>query len=231
MRTIKDAFERRYGHDIKPEDHVIPWMVQHAAAIINRYHKPSDGLTAYRKVRGKDYRGDICEFGEGIWYMEASKPGKHKFDSKWHHSVWLGIMDGSGEKIIGTAAGCVKARSIKRKPEAERWDVEMMKSLRGTPWEVVPGHKDRALRCRVIMDRTDRGRDVPGMPEEPEEIIRRIYITKKDLMKYGRTEGCPGCRASLREGESKPHSKECRERIEKEMRKMKTADTRVGMTE
>ena len=132
-------------------------------------------------------------------------------------------MDGSGEKIIGTAAGCVKARSIKRKPEAERWDVEMMKSLRGTPWEVVPGHKDRALQCRVIVDRTDRGQDVPGMPAEPEEVIGIIYITKRDLIKYGRTEGCPGCRASLREGDSKPHNKECRERIEKEMKKEEDA--------
>ena len=42
--------------------------------------------------------------------------------------------------------------------------------------------------------------EVPGMPEELEEIIKRIYITKKDLDKYGRTEGYPGCRASLRGG-------------------------------
>ena len=45
--------------------------------------------------------------------MEAEKPGKHKFDSKWHAGVWLGIVDGSGEKIIGTPAGCIKARLLK----------------------------------------------------------------------------------------------------------------------
>ena len=98
-------------------------------------------------------------------------------------------------------------------------------------WEVVPGHKDRALQCRVIMDRADRGQNVPGMPAEPQEIIRRIYVTKRDLVKYGRTDGCPGCRASLREGENKPHNKECREIIEKEMNNDKVPDTSVGITE
>ena len=98
IRAMKDALERRYAYELRPEDHIVPWMVQHAAAIISRFHKSSDGLTAFRRARGKDYRGDICEFGEGVWYMEAVKPGKNKFDSKWHEGIWLGIVDGSGEK-------------------------------------------------------------------------------------------------------------------------------------
>ena len=53
VRTVKDAFERRYAYELRPEDHIVPWMAQHAAAIINRFHKSSDGLTAFRRVRGK----------------------------------------------------------------------------------------------------------------------------------------------------------------------------------
>ena len=51
------------------------------------------------------------------------------------------------------------------------------------------------------------------MVDEPEEVIRRIYIRKQDLAKYGTTERCPGCRAYLRGGESKNHTEECRARI------------------
>ena len=90
-------------------------------------------------------------------------------------------MDGSGEKIIGPPAGCIKARSIERKPETDSWDADMMKSVQGTPWEVARGHKDKALQCRVIMDKAEKRKDIPGMPAEPEDIIHIIYITNLAL--------------------------------------------------
>ena len=150
--------------------------------------------------------------------MRPGSIGKEKFDSKWENGVWLGVLDGSGEKVVGTPEGCIKVRSIRRKPEQERWNHDFMTTLRGVPWEVVPGHPDRDIKSRVIFDRERPLEGEPKTMDEPEEYIKRIYITKKDLDKYGRTEGCHGCRASLRGGESKPHNEECRKRIEEAMK-------------
>ena len=175
-------------------------MVKHAADCVSRYYKGQDGLTPHRRLRGREFKIDVCEFGECVWYMKPGTVGKDKFDSKWEEGVWLGVVDSSGEKIIGTADGCIKVRSIKRKSGEDKWNKAMMESVRGVPWEVIPGHPERELKCRVIFERSKPEVNEQQTVDEPEEIIKRIYITKKDLNKYGRTEGCDGCRASLRGG-------------------------------
>merc|ERR1711973_169910 len=48
-----------------------------------------------------------------------------------------------------------------------------------------------------------------------------MYIQKKDVEKYGATAGCEGCKAAVRGGEARPHTEECRARIEAEMAKAK----------
>ena len=200
LRAVKDAFEARYGHEMVPEDNIIPWMVAHAASLISRYHKGQDGLTAHRRLRGKEFRADVCEFGECVWYMKPGSVGKDKFDRRWEDGVWLGIVNESGENIIGTKEGCIKVRAVKRKPIQNRWDKDNMRLIRGVPWEVIPGHPERELKSRVLFERHDRDKGEQRMVDEPEEVIRRIYIRKQDLAKYGTTERCPGCRAYLRGG-------------------------------
>ena len=98
VRAIKDAFEARYKCELQPEDQITPWMVQHAGALISRFHRGQDGLTAHRRIRGRDFKADMCEFGENIWYMEPGSVGKRKFDSHWHEGIWLGVVDSTGEK-------------------------------------------------------------------------------------------------------------------------------------
>ena len=110
----------------------------------------------------------------------------------------MGIHEVSGEHIIGTCDGCLKTKDIRRKPESDRWKWENMVEIKGTPWEPVPGHPDRELKSRVFI------REAPILPppaaaEEP-EILKRVYIRKSDVMKYGATPGCDGCRAAIRGG-------------------------------
>ena len=113
----------------------------------------------------------------------------------------------------------MKVRSIRRRPEDERWNRDESHSMRGVPWEVVPGHPDRELKSRVLLPRAV---PVPGPEAEVREVpVRRMYIQRKDVEKYGATEGCEGCKAAVRGGESRNHTEECRKRIEKAMRDAK----------
>ena len=230
VRTMKVALEDRTRQRIQADHVILPWIVQHAAAVINRYHKGSDGATPYRRARGREFNGDMCEMGERIWYMKPGMTGKEKLESKWEDGIWVGVTDTSGEKIIATPQGCLKVRSVKRRPEEERWDIAALQDIKGVPWEVIPGHPDREIKCRIFIEAP------PGeperMPQGKESTTKRVYITKKDIAKHGVTEGCEGCRAVIRGGETRPHSEECRKRIEKAMaeegnERWKRADERI----
>ena len=49
FRVIKDALESRHGRRIDGEHPVVPWMVMHAASVVNRSRKDNEGFSAYRK--------------------------------------------------------------------------------------------------------------------------------------------------------------------------------------
>ena len=66
-----------------------------------------------------------------------------------------------------------------------------MSTIRGVPWEVIPGHPDREIKSIVLLDRSTPAGGEPQTVEEPEKYIKRICITKRNLDRYGRTEGLP----------------------------------------
>ncbi len=47
--VIKDALESRHKRKMKGEHPAVPWIVTHAASVINRGRKGDEGFTAYRR--------------------------------------------------------------------------------------------------------------------------------------------------------------------------------------
>ena len=72
------ALESRYDEDIGRNNNSIPWLVKHAAARIIRYAKGKDGATAYKRLNGKNYRRNVYEFGECVWYLKPKTKVKEK---------------------------------------------------------------------------------------------------------------------------------------------------------
>ena len=114
FRTMKDALETSIGARLTPNSTISPWIVAHAARTINRYQVRTDGKTAYRRWKGKDFKREVAEIGESILYLKAGTQGKHKFVPRWEKGIWLGVRDESSEIIVGTDLGTVKARDFKR---------------------------------------------------------------------------------------------------------------------
>ena len=112
IRTMKDALESRYGERIPRDSHTLPWLVMHAATTITRYRKDADGITAYRRWKGKEFKRDVAEFGENVWYLKSDSAGRDKYASRWQEGIWLGIMDDTGEIIVGTDEGVVKSKGL-----------------------------------------------------------------------------------------------------------------------
>ena len=146
--------------------------------------------------------------------MPPGMVGKDKMEVRWKEGIWIGNREKSNEAIIGTT-GCIKVRSIRRKPEGQRWGGTAWQEMKGTPWEPVPGHPERELKSKVIMPREEILQ--PPEAEERKYQPRRVYIRARDVRKYGATAGCEGCRAAIPGGENRGHTEECRTRIEKAM--------------
>ena len=51
----------------------------------------------------------------------------------------------------------LKARSLRRKPTKERWNIEELRDTQGLPWEPIPGLGEREAKSTVYVK----------IPEEP----------------------------------------------------------------
>ncbi len=109
-------------------------MVIHAATVINKGREDDDGFTAHRRWKGRELTRPVADFGECVMCLPAASVGKNKFDVRWEDGAWLGIEMESGESIIGTARGVVKARNFRRKPEeGGRWSNDCIDGFNGVP--------------------------------------------------------------------------------------------------
>ena len=129
----------------------------------------------------------------------AASAGKDKFDARWKEGVWLGVRMESGESLIGTDGGVVKARDFSRKAEnGGRWSVTEFDKFVGVPWEPYPGAKGGfELRSKVRLP-TEHAEFTETVTGKNEFVRRRFRIKRDNLEKFGYTTGCPGCRAEGR---------------------------------
>ena len=91
---------------------------------MTRYAVGSDGKTPYERIKGRPADKGIAQFGENVHYkpLKMSTRTRAKIGDKMIEAVWLGVMLRTGEHILGTTDGVVKARTVKRRPTGEAWD-------------------------------------------------------------------------------------------------------------
>ena len=102
------------------------------------------------------------------------------------------------------------ARTIMRMPGAEKWDKEALVKISCTPYTM---HQPREPEV-VFKEKKDE--KVEGTFKELISMARQVYITPKDLEKFGLTRGCRKCDHERTYGPgrtSAAHSKICRDRI------------------
>ena len=68
------ALESRLDAKIPVTHHVITWLVEHAADVLNKFAVGIDGRTAYERIKGKKYHGEMVEFGRRVMYKIPCKP-------------------------------------------------------------------------------------------------------------------------------------------------------------
>lgn len=203
-RTLKVALESRIDTKMQSNWDVVPWMVRHAANIINWTRRDSSGKTAYHKFKGRPFNKVLAAFDESVFYLKPESLGGRKWAPRWEIGVGLGLVGTTGEYVIGTNEGIIKVRTLKPIVErAEKWNAKCISECKGTPWQPSPGIDSRNIPTHVVLPDTA----IPSRPtaEEPKNL-RRFSIKKEDVLKHGFSDGCPGCTAIQ-------HILECRTRF------------------
>ena len=192
--------------------------MEYAAYMLTRAEVGADGKTAYERSRGKMAKLPGVEFGEGVMWKRRREGGPlGKLTSMWDDGIFLGVKGSTGEMIVGDEKGVWRTRTIRRKPEGERWSRENMERIGGVPWRMTKeaeGDGEDLKNEVTIMDKEYRER---AKMEESEPVPRKVYISKDDLEVHGYTVGCSGCKSALRGTTRQAHTEGCRKRLEKEL--------------
>ena len=214
FRTMRLSMQSSY-QQIIPDDHIAAlWLLPHSAQTLNRYLVGQDGKTARQRLRGRTFKALAVEFGECVWHLRLKSAGKDKMNTRWGSGVWLGIREESNEVFVGTDEGVVKCRSIRRKAGPDRWDKDLFNSIKGTPWEPMPGRLSIEVPINVRVPDEDQV-IMPQTLSQEKDIVRRDFrIYKSDVKDYGLTPGCRGCLAADAGSlVARNHTPECRKRF------------------
>ena len=220
IRTMKSAVQGRIQREIQPGHPLMTWLVKYASEIMNRCKVMHDGRTAYERIKGRQASRAVCEFGEKVLCMPL-KPGRGtKVEDKFIDGVFLGVNPRTNEVYVATEEGeVIRARTIKRRPFEDRWDVDIVLNVKGTPW--APGDGENVEPVPVARHAEEKPQEespLPrGMAQETEQPrVRRVMLMRSDFERHGFTTGCYGCRG-IQEGSHRSlnHTEACRERMTK----------------
>jgi len=217
VRTLFIDLEQRCCEELSVHDSLLPWLVEHACDLLNRFKVRKGNKTAWEYLTGEPYTGEVYPFGTPVQHRMSGPVQGGVISERWFDGYWLGLQFSSGEHIVATADGrVIRARAVHPRPETVQVTREALNQIAVGPWNP----------SEVITQ--DSGDKPPTAPEKTqvskraEPVPRSIRITREKLEKFGYTKGCPQCEA-MRRGDDHDgvhHSTAtCRKRIEIEMSK------------
>ena len=126
-----------YKLELLPPMHpIFDWLVRHAAWVHERFRRSRrDGRTAFARHKLREYPSQVVPFGETVIFRDTG-PIKCKLRSNWNFGVWLGRDSQNDMHVLGTRQGIVKARSVKRTIQSERYDQQLLLQMRGRPYDI-----------------------------------------------------------------------------------------------
>jgi hypothetical protein len=212
VRVMRCALARRLGTTVPLSSPVMDWLVTWAAELITGARVGHDGMTAYRRLRGRDWQPRIAEFAEQVHARRPRALLQGDAEPRWDEVTYLGSRWGSAEHWVADADGTArKVRAIRRTPLAERWSSAKVLGVTGLPDE--PSCRDGGAAAAPAPA-------VGVIPHaephaEPPRLTRGFRINAEDLRAHGYTERCAKCDA-LRAGRAvgTGHSAACRGRFQ-----------------
>ena len=165
-------------------------------------------LTLKRRVKGKD------------------KKLKNKLAARSILVTWVGQIARIGEHMVIKKDGnAVRCRTIRRVPEADRWNAEALGRVRVTPGtSYVPVNRGQV---RFSDPAAEAG---PTTDKVKAAGLRKLRVNQIDLDEFGYYATCPQCTHVQRHGRPRAgatHTNECRQRIIEHLKMIDTGRARL----
>ncbi len=218
-RTLKSSLESRLNQVISPTSNLMGHLISYAAMLLNYFNLDDTGKTPIQKVKGSTKVREIPEFGErALFQLSGENREKGTTQSNWEYGVFVGIVPRSDELKIARAGVIHQAWTVRRIPEAARWDGEKLLGDLET---------QGPTRLQVSMEPLA---PIPDLIPRA-EVVPDFAVRAKDIRAFGFTPGCKGCRALRLGGRQQAHDPECRRRIMDELRKIAEGSARIEVDE
>ena len=104
LRVILLGLERRLKCRVPRTHPIIGHAAEHAADCLNRYHIGKDGKTAIFRIKRKNPRQPIAEFGEKVQFKLIERERKERTEDgtlgkRWDVGIWVGRRWDANEKL------------------------------------------------------------------------------------------------------------------------------------
>ena len=133
LRTLRSDLKENYKQEITVDSPLYSWAVRHSGWTHCRYEKAKDGTTPYERVYGAPCKGGVVQFGERVLALDSAPHRRHQ-EKRFFDAIWVGKSEKSDEHLLLTPHGVRRARTVRRLPEEEHWDKDLLKAVRGLPW-------------------------------------------------------------------------------------------------
>ena len=101
-RVLKSGLEERWGVKIPTRHSVMPWLVEYAGLLLNRFEVSRDGKTSFERSKGKPAKTLGLEFGESVlWKRRPVGGALAKLTCLWEDGIFLGIKGEVGGDHCG----------------------------------------------------------------------------------------------------------------------------------
>ena len=159
--------EKIPSFEVSTHSPILPCTIGDAAWGLTRYNVRRDTrMTPYEKIRGQKDKKEILPLGEQAL---ARLPGANvnQLLQPWVSRLWLERDTLSDEHLVGTAAGVMRSRAVRRLQETARWVPAALKAMLFTPWSPHRNLPGRPRLQRTAYEEPIEARALPRFIEIP----------------------------------------------------------------
>ena len=138
FRTLKLCTESRINQHIPAGHPITAWLLGHTCMLLNARARGPDGLTAWQRIKGREFGQKLMGFLEAVlWKLPVKGPvsAPHgNMGARFMEGIFLGYSRTSNVYVVSTPEGIKHTRSLKRRPILNRWIPERVMAIAATPW-------------------------------------------------------------------------------------------------